>query len=349
MNKETVFTRFLALENIPHTRYYSSRRFKAYPPGLAVAGAADLLREYGVPHDLLEVKDKSLAESRQKFDALSFPCMLQLPERCLIALQRDGSDILCQDRTGAVKRIDLQKLYSLWKGMALTAYPVAGCGETDLARHRFYAVSSYIEKWVFFILAAFLLSYFFISNRIYDSWSRTAATVLYASGLYISYLLILKQSNVHSAAADSVCSVIQRTGCGTVLNTAGSSLFGLFHWSEIGLAYFSVSLFAQVICPEVTHWLAALNIMCLGYSLWSVTYQKFVAKAWCTLCLSVQTLFWIIFACYLIGGDLHGIFPLRMPLVVLLAIYGVTLLGIHRLVPVYFKYELMEDAGEIPE
>ena len=41
--------------------------------------------------------------------------------------------------------------------------------------------------------------------------------------------------------------------------------------------------------------IAALNICCLPYTLYSVYYQKYIARQWCVLCCTVQALFWLEF------------------------------------------------------
>lgn len=66
---------------------------------------------------------------------------------------------------------------------------------------------------------------------------------------------------------------------------------------------------------------------------WVLWYQKTRAKAWCTLCLSVQAILWLSFACYLAGDWLHGIFPLRMPFFVTGVCYVTVLLALNRLLP----------------
>ena len=85
--------------------------------------------------------------------------------------------------------------------------------------------------------------------------------------------------------ADKICGLIDRTGCGTVLSTKASKFFGLFGWSEVGFSYFGVSLACLLVFPQHIGYLALVNACCCPFSFWSVWYQKYRAKAWCTLCL----------------------------------------------------------------
>ena len=158
-------------------------------------------------------------------------------------------------------------------------------------------------------------------------------------GLYMSYLLMQKSLNIDSGAADNVCKAIEAGGCDSVLATKASKFFGIFGWSEVGFSYFSVSLLALLIFPEYIGYLALCNVCCLPFSFWSVWYQKYRAKAWCTLCLSVQGTLWLLFFCYLGGGWLREALPLTINFFVLGATYLAVLLLINRLSPLIDKTE----------
>ena len=118
-----------------------------------------------------------------------------------------------------------------------------------------------------------------------------------------------------------------------MLETKASSFFGIFSWSEVGFTYFSVSLLALLIFPQWICYLAACNILCLPFTFWSIWYQKFRARNWCTLCVSVQATLWLLFFCYLGGGWIAGIFPLRIEFFVLGVTYAVVLMALNRILP----------------
>ncbi|WP_289702870.1 vitamin K epoxide reductase family protein, partial [Muribaculum intestinale] len=179
-----------------------------------------------------------------------------------------------------------------------------------------------------------------------NTLSRMVVLVLNAVGIYVCYLLILKDAHVDSRAADSVCGVIQSHGCSTVLSHDASVFLGLFPWCQIGITYFSVSFVAMLVYPPCLPYLAVASACCLPYTVWSVCYQKFRIHAWCTLCLCVQTIFWLEFLVYLAGGHFHGVFPLRFDLVVLLACYLAVLLAVNRIIPRIFGAE-MSDADTL--
>lgn len=114
------------------------------------------------------------------------------------------------------------------------------------------------------------------------------------------------------------------------LEQKASKFFGLFGWSEVGIAYFSVTTLIMLIFPQQIHYLALINGCCLPFTFWSIWYQKFRIKTWCTLCVTTQCLLWLQFFCYLLGGWWHDIFPLQPSLFAMGAAYLATLLGINR-------------------
>lgn len=98
----------------------------------------------------------------------------------------------------------------------------------------------------------------------------------------------------------------------------------------------------MLLIPQTLPVLAAINILCLPYTVWSISYQKFKAKVWCTLCVCVQATLWALFATYLLGGWTYQILPLTdnfwIDFLVLGCCYVVALLGINWLDESIIKY-----------
>lgn len=335
MSRYTIFTRYLEVLGVPFTASYSNMRFRAYPAKRAIIATADLLHEYGAEVCRTHVADKPT------IDSLKLPAMIQTNDgKSLIVTEVASRQVTLTDSAGATERITAEKFADIWNGKAVYVTDVGQCEETCYKKHVFKQASSVVEKWLLVACAVFLVGYFGAVSGAFSSWATTTLLVLYAVGIYVCRLLILKQANSESRAADSVCKVIQQNGCSTVLHHDSASFLGLFPWCEIGMTYFSVSFLALLLWSPCLPWLAAASACCLPYTIWSVCYQKFKIHAWCTLCLCVQSLFWIIFIVCLAGGCFHGVFPLRFQLVVLLSAYLFVLLFIHKLMPRLFHADL---------
>lgn len=321
----SLFSDFLAQLGVPHTVDYSDGRF-AGMSFKSLFGLSKLLEEYGVPNEGVRISDKS--EIRK----LGVPFLARTPEGFVI-VTAVGDDRVSYVTQGVAETVPYNAFVDAWTGVALLAYPDADAGEPDYRAHADIEMVKRSKVWVLWGCVAALFLYLFISNGIYRHVSTVVLTLLNIAGLGATYLLLLKSQKVHSRFADRVCGVVEEGGCDDVLETKASSFFGIFSWSEVGFAYFSVSLLALLVFPDDICYLGAINICCLPFSFWSVWYQKTRAKAWCTLCLSVQAILWLSFACYLAGDRLHGIFPLRMPFFVTGVCYVTVLLALNRLMP----------------
>ena len=294
----TIFSDLLQELGVRHTAPYSDRRFRqlSFP---TLFGLTKLMQEYGIESQGMRIADKT--------------------EIC-----RATPPFIASTSAGFLRAFD---------GNLLLAYPFPEACEPSYGRHHALEIATKAKRVCLWIAAAFLFLYLFIGNRIYAHASTVILTLLDLGGLYISYLLVQKSLNIHNPAADKVCGVIQNGGCDSVLATSAAKFFGLFGWSEVGFGYFSVSLMTLLVFPQWIGYLALCNVCCLPFSFWSVWYQKYRARHWCTLCLSVQLTLWLLFFAYLGGGWFHGLFPLRIELLVLIASYGAVLLGLNAILP----------------
>ena len=331
---DTIFSIFLGTLGVPHTPEYSDDRFRNMT-FKSLFGFSRLLKEYGIDNEAYQIADKL------EIDRLDTPFMAQGNQKFVIVTSVTPDSVTYLTETGPVVSTR-DNFFRRWNGVVLMAYPDENSIEPDYAAHRRATIIDKAKKWILSASAAIIALYLFISNDLYSDWSDVALLATNGAGLYVSYLLMLKTLNIKSRSADRACGFIETHGCDHVLSSAMSSFMGIFKWSEVGLAYFSVSLMTLLVFPEYTNYLAFLNLFCLPYSFWSVWYQKTRAKAWCTLCLSVQALLWLSFFCYLGGGHIRDIFPLRPAVFILGLSYLTALLAINRLSP-YFSKKDEED------
>jgi hypothetical protein len=109
------------------------------------------------------------------------------------------------------------------------------------------------------------------------AWSK--AYQINLAGMYISWLLLLKQMKIESRYADKICSLFKQNDCNNVLESEGAKLFGVIGWSEIGFGYFSVNVLLLLFSPALVTVIALINIFTLPYTLWSVWYQHSKANS----------------------------------------------------------------------
>lgn len=338
MADRILFTDYLSALGVPHTAMYSRRRFMTYPHKLALTAVGDLLAEYGV------MPSQTPACDKPQLSTLHFPAVVALKDGSYAIVSRAGDGLALRGPV-RTEHVSTDEFLSRWTGASVCGTVEDGCepGEPHLARHRFVEVMRRAQQVVLVAGLLFMAIYCYVAHGLYHSWAQTALVPIYGFGVYVAYLLLLKDNGVHSAAADRVCGIVQAGGCGRVLDDASSKLFGLYPWCEIGLTYFSVSLVTLLVAPEYTRWLAAFAVCCLPYTVWSVTWQRFRIHAWCTLCLTVQALMWVIFLVMLLGGQFHRLLPVPVGAVVLVLCYICGFLALHHMVPRLNLYDNPED------
>ena len=115
-------------------------------------------------------------------------------------------------------------------------------------------------------------------------------------GVWLSYQIIKIEMNREDGFLQRVCDTHR---CKEVLHSKMSEPFRGFAMGDLGMIYFSSSLFLLVgnslIKPvqEVYACLFLSALCALPYTLFSIYYQKFKLKKWCPFCLSVIGILWL--------------------------------------------------------
>lgn len=314
--KPTIFPRFLKALGVPHTATYSDMRFNTMTFS-SLFGFSHLLSDYGIPSKAYLIEDKN------EFSKLTPPFLAQTTSGVFTIVEAVDTEVgtVTYDSMGAVSTVPLATFEKAWNGIVLLAFPSSASAEPDWRNHRLQEIVASATRWVLGISVLGVIAYFFVSRGLWRHVSTCLLTVFDCVGIYLSYLLMQKTLGIHTAAGDRVCGVLEKGGCDDVLSLKVSKLFGVISWSEVGMGYFSVSLATLLVFPHLWGALALFNLCCLPYTVWSITYQKFKAKRWCTLCVGVQSTLWLLFFCYLGGGWIRHILPLRLDYAVLLGTY----------------------------
>ena len=124
--------------------------------------------------------------------------------------------------------------------------------------------------------------------------------VLYKTmGLAASIFLVLGE--LGHKIFDRVCFRGDHLDCHAVMNSPAAKLMGRIPMADLGVLYFSggiILIAFSVVNPyffDQIFLLSILNLLTLPYTIFSVTYQGFIIKKWCPLCLIVQLTFWLEF------------------------------------------------------
>lgn len=326
----SLFSDFLGALGVRHTEGYSDRRFEQMP-FQSMFGIAELLKEYGVGATGVMVDE---AARKDALLHLPLPFLADTPDGFIIILSVCNGNVtyMSQHRTFTTS---ITEIIDGWNGIALLATAASSAAEPGYSRHHIAVISTGIKKWLLIALAAIMALVGMWTSGLYSHASAWFIALLDCAGILLSWMLVQKSLGIRSEAADKVCSALEEGGCDEIASSEAASFMGIFKWSEVGLSYFSVSLLSMLIFPETMTALAAINILCLPYTVWSISYQKFKAKVWCTLCVGVQLTLWLLAGCYLAGGWTAEINPtasgLYTDILMLGACYVGVLLGLNTL------------------
>lgn len=325
-NKGTIFTRFLKALGVPHTRSYADEQFRGMT-FKSLFGLSHLLKDYGIPSEGWKLSDKG------ELDSLTPPFLAQRKDGVFVIVEElnKDKDIITYDQKGERKSEPTTEFIENFNGIILTAYPDHNSAEPQYRSHALSETVALTSRYILVIAAIGVMAYFFITRGLWRHASIVIMTALDCLGLWLSYMLLQKSLGIHTSTSERVCGVLEKGGCDVITSSKASKLFGVFSWSEVGFGYFGTSLITLLLFPDMWPALAACNICCLPYTIWSISYQKFVAHHWCTLCVGVQATLWAIFFCNLAGGWIGKIFPLHFDLLVLAGVYVVSVLALNRL------------------
>lgn len=317
----------LRILGVPHTSEYSDKAFLNMP-FKSLFGFSRLLTSYGIDSEGVRVVDKS--------DLLRLPppYLAQVKSAFVIvtAVRKNDSgdevDFLYFGKPMTWSADDFERKAT---GVALLVKPNKESKEPGYRKNHIYELIDRGKTLILVLCALFLVVFGFIYAGLWENISTILLTAVDFAGIGATWLLILKSLKVKSKSADRICGVLQEHGCDHVLEQKAASFFGIFSWSEVGITYFTISTLILFLFPHEIHYLALLNGCCLPFTVWSIWYQKFRIKTWCTLCVTTQCLLWLQFLCYFFGGWWSDILPLRLPLFLMIAAYAATLMGVNRI------------------
>jgi uncharacterized membrane protein len=136
-----------------------------------------------------------------------------------------------------------------------------------------------------FVLGAYL------AFDVNTTWNTYALASVKLIGVIVSSLLLWYQIDKNNTFVKNLCQVNKKTNCDSILNSEAANLFSWLSWSEIGFFYFVGTLILTLTKFETL--LTVFTLLALPYTFYSIYYQAFKAKQYCTLCLSVVVLLWL--------------------------------------------------------
>jgi len=286
---ENTFVAFLDLLKIKHTKLFSNQFFNEHPHKYNLFGLSKMLSDYGIENAGTRIESKE----NDLFN-IECPFVAHIGSDFVVVYKVTPDEVHCF-RNGKKISIPISKFIQAWSGVILLAETTLDSIEPNFKEHRKKELWKIAQKSILIFVSILIFGIAYISQSLFSNFGTTLLLVANLIGVYIGYLLVLKQMHIHSRYSDKICSLFSKSDCNDVLESDAAKLWGVLGWSEIGLGYFAANVLLLLFLPRTVPLLAILNIFALPYSFWSIWYQKVKARQWCPLCLIVQGLLWSIF------------------------------------------------------
>jgi uncharacterized membrane protein len=264
---------------------------KVNPDYPSLRSLSDTLDEWLIPNMAVEISYTQLRE-------IPYPALAHCKsgEEYYVLLRRfEDEQIVYTDGRKSDTVSSIEDFRRIWSGIVLLVEPNNSSRNPKKSKSFFYKVAKkYILSIVIISLVLLVVG---LSNSILSS--NIFLTLLL--GLISTLFLLQNEFGEPNSIVTQLCRFNKKTDCDSIVKSSASKLFGWLSWSEIGFLYFAGSMLSVVFSfisaktGGILLLLFGLNILALPYTIFSVYYQAFVAKKWCTLCLIVQAVLWMSF------------------------------------------------------
>ena len=288
----SIFSRFIEALSVPHTSNYTEEIYQENPYKHTLYGLSILLKKYKVDNFAIRVDDK------HELMKGGVPFIAEVSDDLVIVTSINKAQVK-YDWYGEIVTKSLDEFLHIWTGVVLFASPNEASQEPNYEEHRKLQNVQKGMRYAFLFSVVVLLVYGGYSNGVLDSYICIPQILLNIIGVYLSYLLLLKQLHIQSNTADRICNIRKKSSCNDVLETSAAKTIGGIGWSEVGFAYFFTNLCILCLHPQWISYLEIVSFCSLGYVAWSIWYQRIKAHAWCMLCLMVQLVFVLQVACFI--------------------------------------------------
>lgn len=287
---ENILTLILCLLDVKYTKRYTCQYYEIHPHKNDLLGLSNMLSHYGV-----ESEGMKLEKDIEALQSIEGPFVAYVEQSFAVVVKvKDGIVSYCVDKI--YNSISYDEFLKKWSGVVLVIEKSETSIEPNYNQNRKQDLFILAMKCVFSFSLLLILIICGIKDGFRLTISQGIFIVINLAGLYVCYLLLLKQMDVKSSSADKICSVFnQNSDCNITLKSVVSKLYGIISLSEIGFGYFFTNLTALIYFQHLYPCIVILNICALPFTIWSVWYQRYKLKQWCPLCLLVQLFLWLIF------------------------------------------------------
>ena len=268
---------------VKHSQKFIEDNYLNAPDSDNMLGIQRILSCYGIESVGVHFKNKEEA-------GITFPCVLHWEKYTVVGIDIDRDEIKYYF-DGQYLAEEISQFNKKWTGDALFIT------DTKNAKEPSYLKNKIIDLYNFFVYSFLFVFIICIGSlplvRIGNGNLNAINMIFDLLGFVLCILLFQKQINKSSLLTDKVCSLLQKGGCDSVLETDEAKFLGIISWTEIGLTYFTSRIVFGSLYDNSISLLQIVGWLAMPYGVWSIWFQAIKSKHWCTLCCLVQGIIWI--------------------------------------------------------
>jgi uncharacterized membrane protein len=188
---------------------------------------------------------------------------------------------------------------SRWGGVVLLIEPNAQSGERDYPDNRQKDLIN-ASRVPFLIVGTLLCLALIFTIRWKELLiSESHFMILFVCKLFgtiVGGMLLLQSTGSDNTFIQNICQLAGGQSCNNILQSKAAKITSWITWAELGTIYFAGGFLTLVLGLltfdlSVISLLLVLSALVVPYTIYSIWYQRNIAKQWCVLCLAVQLIF----------------------------------------------------------
>lgn len=295
INKNTeksimVVWRLLSNLKVKVTRKTVVEYFQSHPSYFSIKGICNLFDFLNIPNQAIKINESDLFNLEVPFITFSNENRGSL----LMVNSINNNHVIYIDSIRGVKTISIQGFLKQWKGIVILVEPNETSGESDYdEKMKCELIKSSLLPFSVLLFFVIGIYGFLNSNAFQNNEPKLPFLLLYLThiiGLIISIYLLRLEFDISSKFINKFCHLSVMTDCNALTKSNASKIFGFITWADIGIIYFLAGLVVLNLfpCTSSLNILSLVSIITLLFLVFSISYQGFIIRKWCPLCLSIQ-------------------------------------------------------------
>lgn len=247
-------------------------QLETHPEFPSLKSLSDTFDYFGIENIVAKVPQEALEQLPDYFISL-----LEKEDKVqLFLVQKTKNSVITIDENLQKERWSFELFKEKWEG-TIIAIEINSSNSNPVKLFDF-------KNAGYFLLGITVLATIFI-----NTFQVIIYSILSLAGFAISYFIVQESMGIYNKAVSKVCEAVSKTGgCNKVIN-AGSVKFGPISLSDICFVYFSSLFLVTVFIGFDYSFFFCLSLLSIPVIVYSLLYQGFVLKEWCTLCLGIST------------------------------------------------------------